>query len=144
LFLSQLLPPGLPRAPALPTRRDILVRIIEYTFDDPGRPGSGEPHRLLTTLLDEELDPAETLIVLSHERWEEELTIDGLKTHQRERPVPRSQTPAGGVQELYGLLRGHDVIRMRMHKVPNRPGRDVAPGRKPYGPSPTLPARPCG
>src|SRR5512142_2109485 len=33
-------------------RNSILVRIIEYTFDDPGRPGSGEQHRLLTTLLD--------------------------------------------------------------------------------------------
>src|SRR5215210_8012439 len=32
-------------------RNGILVRIIEYTFDDPGRSGSGEPHRLLTTLL---------------------------------------------------------------------------------------------
>jgi hypothetical protein len=31
-------------------RDGILVRIIEYTFDDPGRPGSGELHRLLTTL----------------------------------------------------------------------------------------------
>jgi hypothetical protein len=30
----------------------------------------------LTTLLDEALDPAETLIILYHERWEEELTID--------------------------------------------------------------------
>ena len=48
-------------------RDGILVRIIEYTFDDPGRPGSGEPHRLLTTLLDDTLDPAETLIVLYHE-----------------------------------------------------------------------------
>jgi hypothetical protein len=52
-------------------RNGILVRIIEYTFDDPGRAGSGEPHRLLTTLWDEELDPAATLIVLYHERWEE-------------------------------------------------------------------------
>ena len=48
-------------------RDGITVRIIEYTFDDPGRPGSGEPHRLLTTLLDDQLDPAETLIVLYHE-----------------------------------------------------------------------------
>jgi hypothetical protein len=46
------------------------------------------------------------LIVLYHERWEEELTIDELKTHQRERPVLRSQTPGGVVQELYGLLLG--------------------------------------
>ncbi len=92
-------------------RDGIPVRIIEYTFNDPGRPGSGEPHRLLTTLLDETLDPAEALIVLYHERWEEEVTIDELKTHQRERPVLRSQTPGGVVQELYGLLLGHYVIR---------------------------------
>ena len=101
-------------------RRDhdgILVRIIEYTFDDPGRTGSGEPHRLLTTLLDEALDPAETLIVLYHERWEEELAIDELKTHQRERPVLRSQTPGGVVQELYGLLLGHYVIRVLMQEA---------------------------
>jgi hypothetical protein len=98
-------------------RDGIPVRIIEYTFDDPGRPGSGEPHRLLTMLLDEALDPAEALIVLYHERWEEELTIDELKTHQRERPVLRSQTPGGVVQELYGLLLGHYVIRVLMQEA---------------------------
>jgi hypothetical protein len=98
-------------------RDGILVRIIEYTFDDPGRPGSGEPHRLLTTLLDEALDPAEALIALYHERWEEELTIDELKTHQRERPVLRSRTPGGVVQELYGLLLGHYVIRVLMQEA---------------------------
>ncbi len=31
----------------------IEVRIIEYTFDDPGRPGNKVMHRLLTTFLDE-------------------------------------------------------------------------------------------
>jgi hypothetical protein len=98
-------------------RDGIVVRIIEYTFDDPGRPGSGEPHRLLTTLLDDALDPAEALIVLYHERWEEELTIDELKTHQRGRPVLRSQTPGGVVQELYGLLLGHYVIRVLMQEA---------------------------
>jgi hypothetical protein len=92
----------------------ILVRIIEYTFDDPGRPGSGEKHRLLTTLLDAQEHPAKRLIVLYHERWEEELTIDELKTHQRERPVLRSETPAGVVQEIYGLLLGHFIIRKLM------------------------------
>jgi hypothetical protein len=56
-------------------RRDedgILMRIIEYTFDDPQRPAHQQRHRLLTTLLDPELDPAVILIVLYHERWEEE------------------------------------------------------------------------
>jgi Insertion element 4 transposase N-terminal/Transposase DDE domain len=102
----------------------IPVRIIEYTFDDPGRPGSGELHRLLTTLLDEALDPARTLIVLYHERWEEEVTIDELKTHQRERPVLRSQTPGGVVQELYGLLLGHYVIRVLMQEAAASRGLD--------------------
>jgi len=105
-------------------RNGILVRIIEYTFDDPGRPGSGESHRLLTTLLDETLDPAATLIVGYHERWEEELTIDELKTHQRERPVLRSQTPGGVVQELYGLLLGHYVIRVLMQEAAATRGMD--------------------
>src|SRR3954464_13728765 len=105
-------------------RGGIRVRIIEYTFDDPGRPGSGQPHRLLTTLLDEALDPGETLIVLYHERWEEELAIDELKTHQRERPVLRSQTPGGVVQELYGLLLGHYVIRVLMQEAAARQGID--------------------
>ncbi len=64
------------------------------------RPGKEERHRLLTTLLDDDLDPALTLMSLYHERWEEEQTIDELKTHQRERPVLRSQTPGGVVQEV--------------------------------------------
>ncbi len=105
-------------------RNGILVRIIEYTFDDPGRPGSGEPHRLLTTLLDDKLDPAPTLIILYHERWEEEQTIDELKTHQRERPVLRSQTPGGVVQELYGLLLGHFIIRVLMQEAAAENGID--------------------
>jgi hypothetical protein len=92
----------------------ITVRIIEYTLNDPGRSGSGENHRLLTTLLDERRHPAKRLIVLYHERWEEEITFDELKTHQRERPVLRSQTPTGAVQEIYGLLLGHFVIRKLM------------------------------
>src|SRR5438067_7374384 len=60
----------------------VVVRIIEYTLDDPVRTGSGQRHRLLTTLLDAGRHPARRLVVLYHERWEEELTIDELKTHQ--------------------------------------------------------------
>jgi hypothetical protein len=92
----------------------IMVRIIEYTFNDPGRPGSGQKHRLLTTLLSAHRHPARRLVMLYHERWEEELAIDELKTHQRQRPVLRSETPAGVVQEIYGLLLGHYVVRKLM------------------------------
>jgi hypothetical protein len=69
-------------------------------------------------------DPAKALIVLYHERWEEELTIDELKTHQRGRPVLRSQTPGGVVQELYGLLLGHYVIRVLMQEAAASQGID--------------------
>lgn len=108
-------------------RNGIMVRIIEYTLDDPTRPGAGERHRLLTTLLDAELDPATTLVYLYHARWEEELSFDELKTHQRERPVLRSQTPAGVVQEVYGLLLAHYLVRVLMHEAAAT--EDLAPRR---------------
>jgi hypothetical protein len=100
----------------------ILVRIIEYTFNDPARSGHGERHRLLTTLLDWKEDPAKTLILLYHRRWEEELTIDELKTHQRERPVLRSETPRGVIQEIYGLLLAHFVVRKLMFEAATEQG----------------------
>jgi hypothetical protein len=101
-------------------RGGIPVRILEYTLRDPGRPGAGHRQRLLTTLLDARRDPAPTLIELYHLRWECELAIDEVKTHQRQRPVLRSQTPAGVVQELYGLLLGHYVVRVLMAEAAAR------------------------
>ena len=98
-------------------RHGMLVRLIEYTLDDPTRSGNEERHRLLTTLLDAELDPARTLVCLYHERWEEEITLDELKTHQRERPVLRSQTPAGVVQEVYALMLAHYLVRVLMQEA---------------------------
>jgi hypothetical protein len=98
-------------------RRDeggIMVRIIEYTLNDSSRVGSGQKHRLLTTLLDARRHPAQQLIVQYHQRWEEELTIDELKTHQRERPVLRSETPGGVIQEVVGLVLAHYVVRVLM------------------------------
>jgi hypothetical protein len=95
----------------------VLVRVIDYTLTDAARSGQGETHRLLTTLLDAKAHPAEDLIVLYHERWEEEVTIDELKTHQRERAVLRSETPAGVVQEIAGLLLAHYVVRVLMNEA---------------------------
>lgn len=87
------------------------VRVIEYTLDDPQRVGHGEKHRLVTTLLDEQEHPAHTLIVLYHQRWEEEIAIDEAKTHLRHSPKLRSHTPAGVLQEIHGLLIAHFVVR---------------------------------
>jgi hypothetical protein len=46
-----------------------------------------------------------------------ELTIDEFKTHEMERPVLRSQTPAGVVQEIYGLLLSHYIVRTLMYEA---------------------------
>ncbi len=100
-------------------RRDgILVRVIEYTFHDPQQPGYGETHRLITSLLDAEQYPALELIVGYHERWEIEITIDELDTHQHlpGRPL-RSHKPVGVRQELYGGLLAHFAIRVLMHEA---------------------------
>jgi len=74
-------------------------------------------HRLVTTLLDPQQAPALELIGLYHERWEIELVIDELKTHQRLSPQPlRSKSPELLYQELYGLLLAHYAVRAWMHQ----------------------------
>ncbi|MBM3465504.1 MAG: IS4 family transposase, partial [Armatimonadetes bacterium] len=96
----------------------LIVRVIEYTCDDPQRPGHGQRHRLVTTLLDAALYPAKELIVLYHERWEIELANDEIVTHQLARPVElRSRTPCGVVQEIYGVLLAHNAVRALMHEA---------------------------
>jgi hypothetical protein len=103
----------------------ILVRIITYVLEGHSQEGKeGEVHRLLTTLLDDKAHPAEALIVLYHERWEEEVTLDELETHLLERPVLRSQTPAGVIQEIQGLMLSHFVIRSLMQEAANEQGLD--------------------
>lgn len=96
--------------------RGLMVRVIEYTHDDPHRPGAGECHRLITDLTNPEDLPASEAPLVYHERWEEELAFDEIKTHLSGRAVPiRSKTPAGVVQEIYGLILAHYVMRRVMH-----------------------------
>jgi len=86
--------------PADPLRRKrgdhLLVRVIVYTLTDPARPGYAETHRLVTTLLHAQEAPALELVCTYHDRWEIELTIDEIDTHQRlvQHPL-RSQKPVG-------------------------------------------------
>lgn len=110
-------------------REGIVVRVIRYTLDDPQRVGHGEEHVLITNLFDEEFCPAEELIILYHERWEEELVFDEQKTHQDPRRATkpaqlRSETPAGVVQEIYALSLGHFVIRSLMFQAAATVGLD--------------------
>jgi hypothetical protein len=107
----------------------IVVRVIRYTHDDPRRVGCGQGHVLLTTLLDAAAHPARELILLYHERWEIELTIDEQKTHQSPWRVTkpanlRSETPLGVIQEIYALSIGHYVTRALMAEAAEEEGLD--------------------
>jgi hypothetical protein len=107
----------------------IVVRVIRYTLDDPKRTGYAQAHVLLTTLFDAGAYPARELILLYHERWEIELTIDEQKTHQNPWRVTkpahlRSETPLGVIQEIYALAIGHHVTRTLMAEAAEVAGLD--------------------
>ena len=107
----------------------IVVRVIRYTLSDPQRTGHGQEHVLLTTLLDAQTHPAPELIILYHQRWEVELTIDEQKTHQNPWRVTkpanlRSETPLGVIQEIYTLAIGHYVMRGLMAEAAETEGLD--------------------
>lgn len=98
-----------------------VVRVIEYTLDDPGRNDPGRetpeaPYRLITTILDHRRAPAAELAGLYCQRWEIETALDELKTHQRgPGQVLRSRSPDGVEQEIWGHLLVHYAIRSLMH-----------------------------
>lgn len=97
---------------------EVIVRVVEYTVDDPGRPDTESVYRLLTTVTDPDAAPAAELAALYSQRWEFESILDELKTHQRgPRVVLRSKAPEGVSQELYGYLCVHYAIRWLMHAV---------------------------
>ena len=111
-------------------RHGVVVRVIEYTIDDPSRTGHGETHRLMTNLFDADGYPAKELACLYHERWEEELVFDEQKTHLDPRRAGkpahfRSQTPAGVEQEVYALSLGHFVVRALMLEAAQTDNLDV-------------------
>ena len=97
-------------------RKALVVRVIEYRLKDV--PGAEPIYRLITTILDPQLAPAQELAALYHERWEIETALDELKTHLRgAQIVLRSKTPDLVQQEFYGLLMAHFAIRGLMHEA---------------------------
>src|SRR6266498_817978 len=96
----------------------VLVRVITYTITDPNLPGYGETYRVITTILNPRHAPAHDLACAYHERWEIEIVIDEIDTHQRlAARTLRSLTPVGVIQELYGLLIAHYAVRLLMHEA---------------------------
>jgi hypothetical protein len=102
------------------TRSGVRVRVVEYTVD-----GHDGVYRLITTILDPAMAPAEELAVLYAERWEFESTLDEIKTHLGgAHLVLRSQHPDGAQQELYGFLLVHYAIRTLMHHAAREADHD--------------------
>src|SRR6266480_2320741 len=105
--------PTCPSSAHYPARRGRWVRIISYRVTDARLGEVGKVYRLVTTLLNPRVAPARELIALYHERWEIELVIDEIKTHERtQRKVLRSKTPEGVRQELYGIYLTHYAVRV--------------------------------
>ena len=101
----------------------VTVRVVEYTLA-----GSATVYRLITTILDPAQAPAADLAALYAQRWEFEISLGELKTHQgAPRMVLRSQAPGGVQQEVYGFLLVHYAIRALMHQAALDAGTD--PGR---------------
>jgi hypothetical protein len=103
----------------------LVVRVVDYTLTDPAVPGYGEPHRIITTLLNPAVAPALELVCAYHERWEIEILLDETDTHQRlaGRPL-RSRTPLGVMQELFALVIAHYALRFLMHEAAVQSGLD--------------------
>jgi hypothetical protein len=87
------------------------VRAVTYIHQ-------GKTTTLLTSLVDPKQFPAEELIHLYRERWEEEIAYDEIKTHMlgREEAI-RSRTPAGVRQELFGIAIAYNLVRLEMAAV---------------------------
>lgn len=94
----------------------VAVRVVEYRLE--GVDDAEEIYRLITTILEPALAPANELAALYHERWEIETAFGEFKTHLRgARMVLRSKTPELVLQECYGLLMAHYAIRGLMHEA---------------------------
>jgi hypothetical protein len=103
-----------------PHGEGIQVRVIDYEVL-----GKEDRIRLVTSILDWKVAPADELAPLYLERWEFETALDEFKTHLRgARTVLRSQTPELVKQEVYGILLAHFALRGLMHEAALRGGRD--------------------
>jgi hypothetical protein len=93
----------------------IPVRVIEYRV---GNRPSPDIIRLVTNLTNHADAPADELAKLYAERWEFEIGLDEIETHQiGNTRVLRSKKPDLVEQEIWGLLITHYTIRHLMHEA---------------------------
>jgi hypothetical protein len=106
-------------------RYEIPVRVVDYTITNRGGEDP-ETVRLVTSILDHDLAPAAELAALYHQRWEIELALDEIQTHQMGRPrVLRSRSPQMVCQEIWALLLTHYAIRHLMFEAADDTDSDL-------------------
>lgn len=98
----------------------LQVRVVEYHL-----PGF-RPVRLATDLCDRNRIPALDLARQYHRRWDIELGLDEVKTHQSShaggtlRTIFRSKTPRGVMQEAYALFAAYNLVRATIQEAAER------------------------
>jgi hypothetical protein len=94
----------------VPDEVRLAVRVVEYMVTNRG--DKPETIRLITSIMDHELAPAAELAALYRQRWEFELTLDEVETHQMpHHRLLRSKTPELVRQEVWALLLTHYAVR---------------------------------
>lgn len=100
---------------SVPAGARVPVRVIEYTV---ANRETTDVVRLITTLVDHDSFPAAELAELYAERWEFEIGLDEIETHQiANSRVLRSRKPQLVEQEIWGLLITHYAVRQLMHEA---------------------------
>lgn len=99
----------------LATAGGVPVRVIDAAVTITTKAGSRTGrYRLITTLLDPNLAPAEQLVRLYHDRWEIETAYCELKSTILGGRVLRARYPSAVTQEVWALLTAYQVLRTAM------------------------------
>jgi transposase IS4-like protein/DDE family transposase len=131
-YLSAITPKGVPAPTSLgqarwrvANRQAALVRVVEYQITD--RP-TGEVYRLITTITDWREALSGDLAAAYNQRWEFEIALDEIETHQiAHTRVLRSKSPEMVRQEIWGILLAHYAIRALMVEAAH--DADIDPDR---------------
>jgi Insertion element 4 transposase N-terminal/Transposase DDE domain len=118
-YLSAIAPQSIPAPTTLgqarwrvANRQAAFVRVVEYQITD--RPDA-ETYRLITTITDWRAALSGDLAAAYHQRWEFEIALDEIETHQiAHTRVLRSKSPEMVRQEIWGILLAHYAIRALM------------------------------
>jgi hypothetical protein len=118
-YLSAITPKGISAPTTLgearwrvANRQAAFVRVIEYQITD--RPDA-ETYRLITTITDWRAALSGDLAAAYAQRWEFEIALDEIETHQiAHSRVLRSKSPEMVRQEIWGILLAHYAIRALM------------------------------